>query len=201
MQKRIAELQAKILSGEERLINYAKNNQILSLDANQNTVVERLVGLNRQLLEAENERNLAEAAYRAALAPGAAAALAENAAQQTAITEAKLNDLRRQREQLLVETTEEWPEVKDLNRQIEVLESSSGGARAQPPQWSSPTWRLATARRTPVSSPWGGLQQQRGETLHRIGGDQFPHPEAGDHDQPGFARRAAASLQGETTWC
>jgi uncharacterized protein involved in exopolysaccharide biosynthesis len=55
LQKRIAELQSNIRSSEERLINYAKNNQILSLDAGQNTVVERLSGLNRQLLEAENE--------------------------------------------------------------------------------------------------------------------------------------------------
>src|SRR5687767_2019441 len=69
LQRRIATLQSEIRSGEERLINYAKNHQILSLDASQNTVVERLAGLNRQLLEAENERKMAEAAYRAGLRP------------------------------------------------------------------------------------------------------------------------------------
>ncbi len=42
LQKRIAELQQTIRTDEERLVNYAKNNQILSLDASQNTVVERL---------------------------------------------------------------------------------------------------------------------------------------------------------------
>src|SRR5262249_50291948 len=52
LQKRIAELQMQIRNSEERLLNYAKSNQILSLDASQNTVVERLTGLNRQLLEA-----------------------------------------------------------------------------------------------------------------------------------------------------
>jgi hypothetical protein len=57
------------------LVNYAKTHQILSLDGSQNTVVERLAGLNQQLLQAENERKDAEAAYRAALAPGAASAL------------------------------------------------------------------------------------------------------------------------------
>ena len=66
LDKRIAELQATNRSKEEELINYAKNHQILSLDANQNTVVDRLAGLNKQLLEAENERKAAEAAYRAA---------------------------------------------------------------------------------------------------------------------------------------
>src|SRR6266850_3532460 len=71
LQKRIAELQTEIRHGEEELINYAKNHQILSLDASQNTVVDRLAGLNRQLMEAENDRKAAEAVYRAALAPGA----------------------------------------------------------------------------------------------------------------------------------
>ena len=63
LQKRIAELQQQIRTAEERLVNYARNNQIISLDPNQNTVVERLAGLNRQLLEAESERKSAEAAY------------------------------------------------------------------------------------------------------------------------------------------
>src|SRR6266850_658675 len=36
LQRRIAELQSQIRSGEEQLLNYAKNNQILTLDENQN---------------------------------------------------------------------------------------------------------------------------------------------------------------------
>ena len=56
LQKRIAELQENIRTDEERLLNYARNNRIISLDASQNTVVERLAGLNRQLLEAEAAR-------------------------------------------------------------------------------------------------------------------------------------------------
>ena len=75
LQKRVAELQSQIREGEERLANYARDHQILSLDGNQNTVVERLAGLNSQLLQAENDRKQAEAELRAAQAPGAAAAL------------------------------------------------------------------------------------------------------------------------------
>ncbi|HLE63991.1 MAG TPA: polysaccharide biosynthesis tyrosine autokinase, partial [Pyrinomonadaceae bacterium] len=121
--KRIAELQTEVRSGEERLINYAKNNQILSLDPSQNTVVERLAGLNRQLLEAENERKMAEASYRAALRPGAADALAEENARQISETEMKLAELRQKRANLLVENTEEWPEVKEVAGQITSLEA------------------------------------------------------------------------------
>ena len=122
LQKRIAELQQQIRTAEERLVNYAKNNQIISLDPNQNTVVERLAGLNRQLLEAENDRKTAEAAYNAAKAPNAASALADDGARQTNEIEAKLVELRQKRALLLVEATDEAPEVKEVDQQIGELD-------------------------------------------------------------------------------
>src|SRR5207249_5528116 len=113
LQRRIADLQSEIRSDEEQLINYAKNHQILSLDASQNTVVDRLAGLNKQLLEAENDRKAAEAAYRAVLAPGALEAQAEATSNKSsAATEAKLAELKQRRAQLLLEYTEKYPEVK-----------------------------------------------------------------------------------------
>lgn len=123
LSKRIAELQQQIRTDEERLVNYAKNNQIISLDANQNTVVERLAGLNRQLLEAENERKTAEATYMAAKAPGAAAALVDADEKRIGETETKLAELRQKRAQLLVDATEEAPEVKEIQQQIQELEA------------------------------------------------------------------------------
>jgi capsular exopolysaccharide synthesis family protein len=122
LQKRIAELQQQIRTAEERLVNYAKNNQIISLDPNQNTVVERLAGLNRQLLEAENDRKTAEAAYNAAKAPDAASALADDGARHTNEIEAKLVELRQKRALLLVDATEEAPEVKEVDEQIGELD-------------------------------------------------------------------------------
>jgi succinoglycan biosynthesis transport protein ExoP len=122
LQKRIAELQQQIRTAEERLVNYAKNNQIISLDPNQNTVVERLAGLNRQLLEAENDRKTAEAAYNAAKAPEAASALADDGARHTNEIEAKLVELRQKRALLLVDATEEAPEVKEVDEQIGELD-------------------------------------------------------------------------------
>jgi capsular exopolysaccharide synthesis family protein len=130
LQKRVAELQAQIRNSEERLVTYANSKQILSLDASQNTVVERLTGLNKQLLEAQNERKLAEAAYKAALAPGAASALAEGDARKLGEVESKLIALKQTRAQLLVEATEEAPEVKEVTQQIAVLEKEVKEARA-----------------------------------------------------------------------
>jgi uncharacterized protein involved in exopolysaccharide biosynthesis len=122
LQKRIAELQQQIRTSEERLVNYAKNNQIISLDPNQNTVVERLAGLNQQLLQAENERKTAEAAYNAAKSPNAASALVDDASKESGELEAKLFDLRQKRALLLVEATEEAPEVKEVDQQIRELD-------------------------------------------------------------------------------
>jgi len=131
LQKRIAELQAQIRSGEEQLVNYARSHEILSLDANQNTVVERLAGLNRQLLEAENDRELAEAAYRTSLAPGAAEAAAETSDKQIAEFKSKLAELRQKRAQLLVTDTEESPEVNDVTEQTATLEKQLAATRRQ----------------------------------------------------------------------
>ena len=122
LQKRIAELQQQIRTGEERLVNYAKNNQIISLDQNQNMVVDRLSVLNRQLLDAENERKIAEAAYNAAKAPGAATALADADAKQVNEIDSKLVELRQKRALLMVDATEEAPEVKEVDQQIAELD-------------------------------------------------------------------------------
>jgi len=133
LQKRIAELQAEIRKGEEKLLNYSKNNDLLTLDKDQNTVVDRLSGLNRDLLKAQNERHAAEADYRAAMVPGAANALAENSNAKRFIDEAsiKLAELRQKRAELLVDNTEEWPEVKQVNEQIGELEKAIEDASAR----------------------------------------------------------------------
>jgi polysaccharide biosynthesis transport protein len=167
LQKRIAELQSQIRSSEERLINYARSNQILSLNADQNTVVERLTGLNKQLLEAENRRKVAEANYRAALAPGAASALAEESSSRKIIDiETRLAEFRQKRAQLLVENTEEWPEVKEVNQQIASLEEEIRNAR------NRSTTVLLTNQETQYRQALAAEQalrkdfdRQRGETL------------------------------------
>ena len=166
LQRRIAELQAQIRTSEERLLNYSKEHEILSLDASQNTVVDRLTGLNRQLLEAENERKLAEAAYHAALRPGAASALAEDNTKEVATTEARLAELRAKRAQLLVENTEEWPEVKEVNQQIAVLEAQVKETRGRATEVVlsnlETRFHQTSAREQSLRD---AFNEQRGETL------------------------------------
>jgi succinoglycan biosynthesis transport protein ExoP len=175
LQRRIAELQSTIRGKEEELINYAKSHQILSLDANQNTVVERLEGLNKQLLVAENERKLAEAAYRASLQPGAAEALAEgglserdvpSATKLTTDAQLKLAELKQKRAELLVENTEKWPAVKEVDKQIATLEKLMTEARTR--ATGVVTTNLSTRYRQAVATEQAlrdAYNQQRAETL------------------------------------
>jgi polysaccharide biosynthesis transport protein len=130
LQKRIAELQSQIRNGEEQLVNYAQSHEIVSLDPNQNTVVERLAGLNKQLLEAENDRILAEAGYRASLSTGAAEATAEVSDKQITDLKSRLSDLKQKRAQLLLTDTDESPEVKDVNEQIGLLDRQLSETRS-----------------------------------------------------------------------
>lgn len=164
--KRIAELQSQIRDGEQKLIAYGKSNQILSLDPTQNTVVDRLVGLNKQLLEAENDRKLGEAAFRAAQAPGAASALAQENAKNIDDAETKLSDLQQKRAQLLVDNTEEWSEVKEVDQQIATLqhkiEEMKGHAISVVVTNLKTHYEQARDRENALRS---SFNQQRGETL------------------------------------
>ncbi len=166
LSKRVTELQAQIRASEEKLGDYAKNNQILSLDASQNTVVERLAGLNKQLLEAENDRKMAEAEFNAAKRPGAANALAESASKEIETTESKLAELKQKRAQLLVEATEEAPEVKEVDQQIEVLQKHLNDTRSR--GTTNLLQNLETKYRQTVDredSLRKSFNQQKGETV------------------------------------
>ncbi len=166
LQKRVAELQSQIRVGEERLINYAKSNQILSLDATQNTVVQRLSDLNGKLGQAENDRITAEAAYRAALQNPMLNQSAESRDARTSGLQAQLTTLRQQLDQLKTEYTDEWPAVVSTKRQIENIEKELATTRKRAADTQiaglEQTYREALARERELRSNFG---QQRSEVL------------------------------------
>ncbi len=129
LHRRIAQLQSEIRVSEEKLIEYSRAHEILSLEPSQNTVVDRLTNLNRHLLEAENDRKLTEARYDAVIAPGAAEAMVEKDNGQILAAQSRLSDLRQQRVKLLVQDTEKMPEVQEITKQIEELERQINESR------------------------------------------------------------------------
>lgn len=126
LNKRIAELQAEVRAGERELINYLQSNKLTSLEPGQNVVAERLAALSRQLVEAEHVRKQAESDN--GLAPDAVEETINNSEKINA-AEAELAKAREDRAELLIENTEEWPEVKALDRKIAWLEKQIGQTR------------------------------------------------------------------------
>ena len=149
-QKRVAELQSAIRLDEERLINYSKTNQLVSLDPSQNTVVQRLTSVNQQLGEAVNDRIAAQTSYQAALQNQMRAATAEGQDAQASGLAVKLNDLRQRLAQLKTEYTDEWWEVVQTKKQIENVEG-----------------QLSTVRNRAMDVQLAGLKQKLDEATAR----------------------------------
>jgi polysaccharide biosynthesis transport protein len=166
LQKRVAELQQDIREGEERLLNYAKSNEIVSLDDKQNTVVQRFSDLNLKLGQAENDRIAAQTVYQAALQNQMRSATAESKDSQVVGLESKLNELRQKLTQLKLEYTDEWYEVVQTKKQIESVEGqlTTIRKRASDIQISTLEERLneATARERELRNDFNN---QRGEVL------------------------------------
>ena len=137
LQKRITDLTSEIRSDEIKLVDLKKQEGILKTDGEQTIVIDRLSGLNKQLLESENLRKNAEADYFTIKdSPKQLRSLAE-AESARFITERQnflltlrnetqktTAGLEAQRRKLLQEFQESASEIKELDVQLASLEES-----------------------------------------------------------------------------
>src|SRR6185503_56283 len=130
------------------------------------TVAERLAGLNKQLMEAENDRIEAQSKFEAANRAGAALAMADLDAKQVNEAESKLADLRQKRALLMVDATEEAPEVKEVDQQIAELDRQVKDMRTRKTNTLltnlETSYRQTLAREQELRK---SFEKQRGETL------------------------------------
>ncbi len=137
LQQRIADLQTEIRNDELSLVDLKQTAGILKTDGEQTIVLDRLSGLNKDLLEAENIRKLAEAKYNSVLrSPDNAKALTEErmaryiTEQENSLrdlrneTQKKIATLKADRAKLLEDFKETAPEVREIDTQISSLEGS-----------------------------------------------------------------------------
>jgi len=134
LSERIASLQAEIKRDEMKLAELKDKAGILKKDEGQTIVIDRLTGLNKQLLEAENARKIAEAEYNAVKdSPERLRALVEEKLQRY-ITERendiralnneatkKIAELEAEKAKLLMDYQESALEVQEINRKIDAL--------------------------------------------------------------------------------
>lgn len=169
LQKRIADLQTQIRSGEERLLNYGKSHEILSLeDDSQNTVVQRLQALNQSLISAEAERRNLEAMRDALSAAGAGEdfmrlPLAQQD-QGAAEVSRRLSELRAKLSDLSQRYTDEWPEVKAVKEQIADAEGEMARVKQRILANFEAQYQAALKKEAALRAEF---EKQRGETMQQ----------------------------------
>ncbi|MBA3631840.1 MAG: polysaccharide biosynthesis tyrosine autokinase [Acidobacteria bacterium] len=135
LQKRIANLQSEIKNGEIKLVELTRDFGILKTDNDQTIVIDRLAGLNKQLLDAENDRKNAEAKYLAVnRSPESINAQVEdkmaryiterenNIRALIIDTQKKIAEKKATREKLLVEYLPAAQEIRELDNEIKTLQ-------------------------------------------------------------------------------
>lgn len=137
LQDRIASLQSDIQTDEQKLVDLMRNADILKTGAGEQTIViDRLAGLNKQLLDAENDRKNHEANYLTlSKSPERVRALADEQMARF-ITEQdnqirlfqseiikKIADLRQDRAAKLHEFQEGAPEILEIDAKIQSYEN------------------------------------------------------------------------------
>lgn len=137
LQQRIAELQSEVQRDEIRLVELERSENILKTPGDQTIVLERLAGLNKDLLTSENERKTSEAEFNSVRnSPERLNALAETESARF-ITEREnflltfrsetnktIAGLSANKARLLELYKESAPEIKEIDTQIKSLEDS-----------------------------------------------------------------------------
>jgi len=165
LEKSVAKYKLKLRESEERLQNYLRDKQVLDFGQKESTVTTRLAELNHLLLQSENERKNAQLSYELSRAVADISTVPE--IQRDSIIQElnkKLTELRQAREQLMVEFTPEWPEVKKVTNQIQQLEGELRASNQRVMTTLENQYKTATQRERSLRD---AFLQQRQETLQQ----------------------------------
>jgi polysaccharide biosynthesis transport protein len=165
LEKSIADSKLKLKEAEERLLNYRKTNEIIDFGEKDNTVITRLGNLNTLLLESENERKNAQRTYELSKSMPDVSALPEIQRDELVRElNKKIADLRLLREQLLVDFTPEWPEVKKISNQLEQAEGELRAAHQRILTMIENNYKIALQREDTLRQDF---EQQRKDTMQQ----------------------------------
>ena len=121
----LAELQIKVETSQEKLVQYQRENGIVGLDDKQNVVTAKLTDLNQRLTEAESDRIQREARYRFASSDEATQApnpFESNGLGLLGKLRAQRSELKVQLAQLTLQFGSSYPKVLELDRQMNALD-------------------------------------------------------------------------------
>lgn len=165
LDKSVANYKLKLREAEEKLQNYLRTNQVLDFGQKESTVATRLSELNHLLLVAETERKNVELSYELSKNIDDVSTLPE-IQRDPLIQELnkRLTDLRQTREQLLVDFTPEWPDVKKVDQQIERLKGELRASHQRILTTLKNNYNAAVQRE---DSSRKAFMQQREETMQQ----------------------------------
>ena len=165
LESSVAKYKRKLRDAEETLQNYLRQNQIIDFGQKESTVTTRLAELNHQLLLAENEKKNAQLAWDLTKSVSDISTVPE--IQRDQIVQElnkKITELNQLRERLLVEFTPEWPEVKQVNQQLQRLEGELRAAHQRILTTLENQYKTAVQREGALRQAFA---QQRAETMQQ----------------------------------
>ena len=133
LSKQLVDLQIKVETSQEKLVQYQKDHEILGTDEKSNIITSKLDELNRELTAAEADRIQKEAIYEQVKSGdplAAAAAIAPGGSGNMATAASLLDRLRTQQADLRIRVAElstqfgpSYPKVAELNSQIKQVDN------------------------------------------------------------------------------
>src|SRR5579872_300548 len=124
LSKQLADLQIKVETSEEKLVQYQKEHEIIGIDEKQNIITSKLDALNKDLTEAESERIRKQALYEmtAAAKADSIGLIVQSADLEKLVAEKR--DLQSQVEELSLKVGPAFPKVVQLNEHIQQLQAT-----------------------------------------------------------------------------
>ena len=134
LSRQLVDLQMKVETSQEKLVQYQKAHQILGIDEKQNITTEKLDELNKELTAAESDRMQKESVFRLAESgdPESAAAVATGADQSKSSenTSTLLEKLQEQKADLKIQVAQlstqfgpAYPKLAQLNNQLHEVDA------------------------------------------------------------------------------
>src|SRR6266581_5840557 len=138
LSRQLVDLQMKVETSQEKLVQYQKEHQILGIDEKQNITTAKLDELNKELTVAESERMQKESVYHLAESGDteSAAAVSSGIAQgkSSENTSALLEKLQEQKADLKIQIAQfstqfgpAYPKLAELNNQLQEIDSQIQG--------------------------------------------------------------------------
>src|SRR5262249_8121188 len=123
LSKQLSDLQLKVETSQQKLVQYQKDHGILGIDEKQNIVTAKLDELNRELTSAEADRIQKESRYRLAQSGNPEVISSNDPGTLLSKLRQQESDLKTQIAQAEVQLGPSHPRIKELNSQLQQVQA------------------------------------------------------------------------------